>query len=356
MKSCGIICEYNPFHSGHSYHLSKAKEITQAEVMIGVMTHHFVQRGEVACVSAKERAHEALTHGMNLIVELPYPYCLEGADNYAIGAIKILTALQCDALCFGSESNSLALLQENAYKQENQSYDPSKSYLSQSNLETSNDILGTAYLKAIHGTAIVPYPIQRTNSYQEEALNLAKEHASASSLRKAYLNKEDISKYTNLQEYIQLYPLSQFYPYLRTLLGTLPKEYLSSIFLMSEGIENLLIKNAREYDTYEEFLNHCITKKYTRARIQRTLWHLLLQTTKKEAQKLKETSFVRILATDEVGMQYLKEIKKNHEINLISKFSMLPEEYKSYIQRVHSLLYVNQAFNWEEELHYPYLY
>lgn len=356
MRSCGIICEYNPFHSGHAYHLSKAKEITQAEVMIGVMTHHFVQRGEVACVSAQMRAQEALKHGMNLIVELPYPYCLEGADNYAIGAIKVLNTLQCETLCFGSESNSLALLQENAYKQENQSYDPSKSYLSQSNIETSNDILGTAYLKAIQGTSIKPYPIQRTNSYQEEALNPINAHASASSLRKAYLNKEDISKYTNLQEHMQMYPLSQFYPYLRTLLGTLSKEYLGSLFLMSEGIENLLIKNAREQDTYEEFLNHCTTKKYTRARIQRTLWHLLLQTTKEEAQKLKELSFVRILAADEVGIQYLKEIKKKQEINLVSKFSMLPEEYKNYIQRVHSLLYANQAFKWEEELHYPYLY
>lgn len=353
MKSCGIVCEYNPFHSGHAYHIEKTREITQADVVIGVMTHHFVQRGEVACVSSKMRAKEAIKHGMNLVVELPYPYCLESADNYAQGAIKVLEQLQCDFLCFGSESNSLETLKEIAKQQEDTNYNPAISYLDQSGVNTSNDILGVSYLKALESTPIKPYTIQRTNSYTSYDLN--KEHASASALRLAHQNNKDISNYTNLQNHIEIIPLEKYYSHIRLLLGTQSPNYLSTLFLMDEGIENLLIKNAKEFDTYEEFLNHCVTKKYTKARIQRTLWHLLLQTTKEEAKQLKELSFVRILAADEKGLQYLKGIKKNEKLELISKFPSLPSIYRNYINKVHSLLYDNNKEKYTEELQYPYL-
>lgn len=352
MKSCGIVCEYNPFHTGHAYHLSKAKEVTNADVIIGVMTHHFVQRGEVACVSAKERAKEAIKHGMNLVVELPYPYCLESADNYAEGAIKVLEQLHCDYLCFGSESNSLSSLKEIAIQQEITTYNPTQSYLDQSGVTTSNDILGVAYLKALNNTSIEPFTIQRTNAYSSNSLEEA--HASASALRQAYIDNKDISNYTNLKDHIEIIPLEKYYPYIRTLLGTLSPTHLSNLFLMEEGIENLLIKNAREYNTYEDFLNHSITKKYTKARIQRTLWHLLLQTTKEEAKQLKELRFVRILAADEIGLQYLKEIKKNENLELVSKFPSLPLLYRTYINKVHTLLYSNDKDRYEEELRYPY--
>ncbi|MBQ9986885.1 MAG: nucleotidyltransferase family protein [Erysipelotrichales bacterium] len=353
MKSCGIVCEYNPFHSGHAYHLEQARLLSGADVMIGVMCDHFVQRGEVPCVSAKERSLEALRHGMNLVVELPYPYCLESADHYAQGAIQVLERLQCDMVCFGSESNSLEVLQEQVAKQEEIEYDPSLSYLQQGSLSTSNDILGTAYLKAIRNTTITPITIQRTNTYQSHALNST--HASATTLRESKREGKDISQYTHLQEYMEFIDLEAYYPYIQLLLFTLPQEYLSNIFLMNEGIENLLAKNAREYATYTEFLEHNITKKYTKARIQRTLWHLLLQTSQEESEMLMKLSFVRVLAADEKGLAYLNSIKKSEGLQLVSKFSALPEEYQRYIHRVHGLLHTHQSKCWEEELAFPYI-
>ena len=41
-----IICEFNPFHHGHKYLISKAKE-THGTVVC-VMSGNFVQRGEAA--------------------------------------------------------------------------------------------------------------------------------------------------------------------------------------------------------------------------------------------------------------------------------------------------------------------
>ena len=40
----GIICEYNPFHNGHLYHLLESKEIAGASHTITVMSGNFVQR------------------------------------------------------------------------------------------------------------------------------------------------------------------------------------------------------------------------------------------------------------------------------------------------------------------------
>ena len=40
----GIICEYNPFHNGHLYHLLESKEIAGASHTMAVMSGNFVQR------------------------------------------------------------------------------------------------------------------------------------------------------------------------------------------------------------------------------------------------------------------------------------------------------------------------
>ena len=42
MKSVGIICEYNPFHNGHLYHLNKVKQLFPDHVIILVfLTDYF---------------------------------------------------------------------------------------------------------------------------------------------------------------------------------------------------------------------------------------------------------------------------------------------------------------------------
>ena len=45
MRKIGIICEYNPFHNGHIYHLNKIKELYPDSMIIMVMSGNFTQRG-----------------------------------------------------------------------------------------------------------------------------------------------------------------------------------------------------------------------------------------------------------------------------------------------------------------------
>lgn len=86
MKSCGIIVEYNPFHNGHQYHTKMARELSQADVVIAVMSGNFLQRGEPAIIDKWTRAKEALSHGVDLVVELPFAYAVQSADYFARGA------------------------------------------------------------------------------------------------------------------------------------------------------------------------------------------------------------------------------------------------------------------------------
>jgi len=71
MKSLGIIVEYNPFHNGHLYHLSKAKEITKADYVVAVMSGNFLQRGEPAIINKWARTEMAINAGIDLVIEIP---------------------------------------------------------------------------------------------------------------------------------------------------------------------------------------------------------------------------------------------------------------------------------------------
>ena len=49
--STGIICEYNPFHNGHAYHIRKIKEMYPDDTIILVMSSNFLQRGETSLIN-----------------------------------------------------------------------------------------------------------------------------------------------------------------------------------------------------------------------------------------------------------------------------------------------------------------
>ena len=93
----GIICEYNPFHNGHLYHLNEAKRLTNSDYSVAVIS-------DPAIVSKWVKTEMALKCGVDLVLELPTIYSISSAENFAYGAIKILDSLNLvDYLCFGSE-------------------------------------------------------------------------------------------------------------------------------------------------------------------------------------------------------------------------------------------------------------
>ena len=324
MKVCGIVSEYNPFHYGHRYHIQKTKELTHCDILINVMSGHFVQRGEAAIADKWSRAQQAVQEGCDIVIELPYPYAVQSADGFAYGAITSLSLAGVDSIVFGSETNDMDALKQLA--SQNIPKDPTRS-MAQSYEVKSNDILGIAYLKALKDTSITPYTIQRTNDYHD--LEVSDSIASASAIRHHFMNGEDIEHLTPMSnQLMKEVEMNHYFPYLQTLLLTMEPNALSNIFLMEEGLENRMIECAKESTSMKSFVDCCISKRYTRSRIQRTLVHLLTQTSKQMIGDLPKLSHIRILAFNDTGRTYLKELKQR-DTRIASKFNQIPASYRT---------------------------
>lgn len=72
MRSVGIIAEYNPLHTGHKYHIQKARRMANADYTVVVMSPDFVQRGTPAIFDKYTRTRMALLAGADLVLELAY--------------------------------------------------------------------------------------------------------------------------------------------------------------------------------------------------------------------------------------------------------------------------------------------
>ena len=113
MRVAGIIVEFNPFHNGHSAHIRQTKEITGCQYVVAAMSGNFVQRGEPAICDKWQRTKMALHNGVDVVVEIPLPYVIAGADYFARGSVGVMAATGVvDTLCFGSESGDLAAIQK----------------------------------------------------------------------------------------------------------------------------------------------------------------------------------------------------------------------------------------------------
>ncbi len=112
MRTIGIIAEYNPFHSGHRYHLSRLKASFPGCAIVCCMSGHWVQRGDAALADKWTRAELALQGGADLVLDLPTLWSVSSAETFARGGVFLLGATGVvDTLSFGSEAGVLPPLQ-----------------------------------------------------------------------------------------------------------------------------------------------------------------------------------------------------------------------------------------------------
>lgn len=331
LKVCGIVCEYNPFHNGHKYQIEKAKKITSCDVVVCVMSGYFVQRGEPAIIPPLQRAQAAINNGADIIIQLPYLYSTQSAEQFAHGAINILKQCNIDYLCFGSECGDLDILNSlvNDYSpfiKEDMKNGDSYAYVMNKDNLNSNDILALCYLKEIKDSNIQPIIIQRTNDYLSLDLNTK---ASALAIRKAIKDKQDYSFSTPMDTELFNHPvyLDMFYPYIRTTLLMTSSNDLKDIFLFKEGIENHLKKCANECETLDTFLNQATTHRYSTSRIKRCLIQMMMHFTYVEKENLEDTNYIHVLAFNDGGRNWLKQ-QKEKECIVATRFTMIPEKYR----------------------------
>lgn len=313
MKTVGIIAEFNPFHKGHEYFIKKAKEVTGADRVVVVMSGNFVQRGEPAMFDKWTRSSIALESGADLVLELPVLFATANAETFARGAIRILG--ECgivDYLCFGTESGDITSLKEatkilaneseefrcllKGYLNEGMSYPSARgkalekvSSVQADIISKPNHILALEYLMALekYNYNIEPVTIKRVGSGYHDT-ELTDEMASATAIRQC-INAKDVERgLTQVPEHVRtLYrnairkglapisweDLSQSLNYQIRLNSS---EDIEKIFEVTEGLEHRIIRALQNGYTVEELIDYIKSKRYTRAKIQRILVHILL--------------------------------------------------------------------------------
>lgn len=337
----GIIAEYNPFHNGHLYHLKKIKEKFPEEEIVLVMNGHYTQRGTVSIIDKWKKVEIAKKAGINLIVELPFPFATQSADFFSYGAITILEKLKIEKFVFGSETEDIKTLTTIAkcqinnkefdclvklYSKYGENYPTAISKaiydLTGEKVNAPNDLLGVSYIKVILANKykIKPIAIKRLNNYHDKNISTI---ASATAIRENLLLNKDVTKaipnFTNIHlKKENLHFIEQYFNLLKYKIIT--EENLNQIATIEEGIENLLKKTIYEVSSYQELIEELKSKRYTYNKITRMLLHILMGFTKEEAKNFREITYIRILGFDKKGQKYLRKIKKNVEIPIISKF------------------------------------
>lgn len=356
MKIVGLITEYNPFHSGHQYHMEKTREITGADAVIVVMSGNFVQRGAPAIMPKHIRAKAALKSGASLIIELPVCYATGSAEYFAYGAISLLEKLGCvDSVCFGSECGDIEVLQGfaqiihdepeeykgflNDYLKQGNSFplarqkamkDFLKSQTADSVLGEPNNILGIEYLKALYrlNSKIRPYTIKRVSSHYHDEI-LQEHYSSASAIRKVMSEQNEFDWNSQVpdccvslykENYQLRYPVSanDFSILLKYKLLQETKESLTEYLDVSKDLANRILNKLNQFVSFEQFCELLKTKETTYSRISRALIHILLGI---KAADMKEIEYARILGFQTEASDVLSLIKKKARISLVTKLT-----------------------------------
>ncbi len=356
MKSiCGIIAEYNPLHRGHAYHLRAARQASGCAYLLVVMSGPFVQRGEPAILDKFDRARMAAAAGADLVIELPVLFATSHAQGFAAGGIGLLSTLGVDAVSFGAECADAQLLQRAArlLAQEPPAFSQAlRRYLERglshpqaraqalrdmdpvcgALLDRSNNVLAVEYLQSIErlGAALKVFPILRQGGDYRQENPEPGCYASATALRQQLAQGripwEDIPAAVRpiwtqaLEKARPVFPRALDIP-VRLALRGMSLSALDALPDASEGLPRRLAKLAQESTGFEDLVRRGMTRRYSQARIQRTLLHALLGITQTDAAMLRRPPplYAHVLAMGSAGGALLGELHRRSRLPIITQ-------------------------------------
>lgn len=370
MKICAIICEYNPFHNGHLYHLNAARERSGADAIVCVMSGNFVQRGEAAIMDKYTRARHAVLAGADAVIELPAVYATSNAELFAKGAIHLLSSIPAvQSLCFGAENaDKIAFLLGARYLnnepeevseklkaeiEKGASYAKARAqawagFLPLDLLNSPNNILGLEYTKAIlaSGANMEIVPIQRKGARYSDS-SLQENYSSAAAIRTALENGETLDG--NLPEFVlenlparlqsRLDALEKY-----ALLST-SKEEIARVCDCTEGLENAFKRAALEKQPLEKTLT---SARYTSSRIRRIALQNLLKIDENSIQEsLQNPLYLNVLAMKKERKDLLSVLGEStfplliraHDEETLTGIAKRAFETDKFADQVYDLLY-----------------
>ena len=356
-RTSAIICEFNPFHTGHKRLIDFART-GGSDFVICIMSGNFVQRGEPAVADKYTRARTALLSGADLVLELPMPFSSASAEYFAKAGVEIADKLGfVDELIFGSELGDIEALTQIAKNQMApeflslfaQIYTGGNGYAMSSQtayeelfgkedaISSPNNILAIEYIKAIlkSKSKILPKTIGRENNFSSSTLS--GKYPSATALREFILGgkMKKIKKYVSSPVYDALVEadkngrvltdMDRFGFALLSAMRLADPDAVAGCEGVSGGLENRIISAACSARTYEEFVSLVATKKYTDARLRRAVLFATLGITPLDMDI--EIPYVILLGATEKGRTLLSRLRQNENVGIMTKIS----DKKAYI-------------------------
>jgi UPF0348 protein CLOSPI_01371 len=345
--------------------MEKVKKMFPDRPIILILGGNFTQRGDISILDKWEKTAIAIKYGIDLVVELPFPFSCASADIFAKGAIDILNHLGVTDLVFGSESDDIESIKKlvetelfnedfdslvQVYLRMGYNYPTSLSKaledITGDCFRLPNDILGISYVKAIcaNNYKITPHTIKRTNDYHSKDLN-KRSISSATSIRESLLDGKDIKN--SIPSITYNYLKNKKIPKLDDYFNLLKYKIISSndltIYnLVDSGISTKLKKEILNSYSFDELINKVKSKNATYAKISRMLIYILCDYTKEQARKFRDIKYIRLLGFSNKGRDYLNKIKKDIGIPIISKFTREKDrmlEYEYQITKIYSLVF-----------------
>ncbi|MBR5070459.1 MAG: nucleotidyltransferase family protein [Oscillospiraceae bacterium] len=287
MSVFGVVCECNPYHTGHRKLIDEAFE-RGADRLVAVMSGDFVQRGEPAVLSKFDRAEDLVEQGFSLVFELPVRYSLSSSERFAAASVGLLDALGAvDTLFFGSECGDTDLLKSIAETVDDEKTKARVSELCSEGysypralsaavgeiagkrladeMSRPNNILAIDYLRAVRSFA---------SGMTVETVKRDDDGYSAHAVRDMIRTGTEPEGYVTAMtaELIRkgdTVSLERWDTVSMTMLRQLTEDDVKRIPDISGGLENRFYRAAREASSLGEFCSSVNTRSFTLSRIRR---------------------------------------------------------------------------------------
>lgn len=345
MKFAAVISEFNPFHNGHRFFIDSVRErLGDDTCIIALMSGNYTQRGDVSIADKFTRAASAIHGGVDLVLEIPFPYSASSAEYFACAGVRMADALSfVDTLAFGSECGDLAKLSLIADRLSSAEFLAALSSAIESEgekgharitecvyhrlygddsglLSRPNDILAIEYLRAIGRfcPALEPLVIKRDGDYHASELA---DGISASSVRKA-LMASDPASYMAMPEasapVLQAAFASGRAPAELSRLGALLLSFFRTATPAEKDDLGHRLRDASFRATdFDDFLSLAATKRYTHAHLRRAVWHRYFGIT--SADLCEPPAFTQVLGMNDRGRIALRLAAKRAKLAILTK-------------------------------------
>ncbi|MDO4862476.1 MAG: nucleotidyltransferase family protein [Eubacteriales bacterium] len=350
MDFIGVVCEYNPFHNGHAYHLRESARLTDDQGVVCVMSGDFVQRGEAALYAKYARAEAAVRGGADVVFELPLPWSLASAEGFARGTVGLLAAIGATTLSFGTESEGLGILDTLARRliepqtveliRAKMADEPELSFAAARQrvleelcgegaraLETPNNILAVEYLKTIYteNLSLKPLGVRRLGSAHDGAGE--GNTRSASEIRSLLLRGESADRFMGAAARAVLErdtaqgrgipSRAAIETAILSRLRMLRREDFLALPDASGGLGERLFRAAGEEPTLDAVLAAVKNKRLAMSRVRRACYCAALGITSNAADGI--PPYARLLAANARGREMLAELKETSAVPIVTK-------------------------------------